>query len=70
MLDDLKLIHERDAEDTLGIAERQGRQLAHKFETSQKPVEAENIRLCRHGRIRLWPACSVPVGLAMTSRLS
>jgi glucose/mannose-6-phosphate isomerase len=31
MLDDLKLIHERDAEDTLGIAEKQGEQLLRKL---------------------------------------
>lgn len=43
MLDDLKLIHERDAQDTLGIAERQGKQLAHQFETSQQPVDVDNI---------------------------
>jgi glucose/mannose-6-phosphate isomerase len=43
MLDDLKLIHERDAQDTLGIAERQAAQLSHEFETSQQTVEADNI---------------------------
>ena len=32
MLDDLKLIHERDAQDTLGIAARQGEQLLHTFD--------------------------------------
>jgi glucose/mannose-6-phosphate isomerase len=32
MLDDLKLIHQRDADDALGIAEKQGAQLLHKFE--------------------------------------
>lgn len=32
MLDDLKLIHERDAQDILGIAAKQGRQLLHDFE--------------------------------------
>lgn len=31
MLDDLKYIHERDAQDSLGIAERQGEQLRHNF---------------------------------------
>lgn len=31
MLDDLKLIHERDAQDALGIAEKQGEQLRHEF---------------------------------------
>src|SRR3982751_2773424 len=32
MLDDLKLIHERDAQNALGIAEGQWRQLLHGFE--------------------------------------
>ncbi len=32
MLDDLKLIHQRDTEDALGIAEKQGGQLLHTFE--------------------------------------
>lgn len=32
MLDDLKLIHERDAQDALGIAEKQWQQLLHAFE--------------------------------------
>ncbi|MEK7152485.1 MAG: bifunctional phosphoglucose/phosphomannose isomerase [Patescibacteria group bacterium] len=31
MLDDLKLIHERDAQDALGIAEHQGQQLTYDF---------------------------------------
>lgn len=31
MLDDLKLIHERDAQDALGIAEKQGQQYLHNF---------------------------------------
>jgi glucose/mannose-6-phosphate isomerase len=43
MLDDLKQIHERDAQDTLGIAERQGSQLLEEFETSQQPVDVDNI---------------------------
>jgi hypothetical protein len=32
MLDDLKMIHERDAQDALGIAEKEGSQLAHAFQ--------------------------------------
>ncbi|MGC1176938.1 MAG: SIS domain-containing protein, partial [Candidatus Saccharimonadales bacterium] len=32
MLDDLKLIHERDAQDALGVAEKQARQLTYDFE--------------------------------------
>jgi glucose/mannose-6-phosphate isomerase len=32
MLDDLKLIHERDAQDALGVAEKQGQQLLQQYE--------------------------------------
>ena len=32
MLDDLKLIHEKDAQDALGIAEKQWQQLEYNFE--------------------------------------
>lgn len=32
MLDDLKMIHERDAQDALGMAERQWQQLAHEYQ--------------------------------------
>lgn len=67
MLDDLKLIHERDAQDTLGIAERQGEQLAYEFETSQKPVEAGNIVYAGMGGSALaailsvsWPGYTKP----------
>jgi glucose/mannose-6-phosphate isomerase len=34
MLDDLKYIHQRDAQDALGIVEKQWQQLQHKFEIS------------------------------------
>lgn len=37
MLDDLKMIHERDSEDTLGIAEKQWQQYLHKFNFEWKP---------------------------------
>lgn len=70
MLDDLKLIHERDAEDTLGIAERQGKQLEHVFETSQKPVTADNIVYAGMGGSALaallstsWPGYDRPFEL-------
>lgn len=43
MLDDLKVIHERDQQDTLGIAERQWQQLSYEFEVFQYQVEIENI---------------------------
>lgn len=42
MLDDLKLIHQRDTEDALGIAEKQGEQLLQELEV-QGNVAFENI---------------------------
>lgn len=43
MLDDLKYIHERDAQDTLGIAEKQYYQLEDKFDVPELQHGAENI---------------------------
>jgi len=43
MLDDLKMIHERDAQDALGIAEKAWQQLQYEFDVQQGPVDAENI---------------------------
>lgn len=67
MLDDLKLIHERDAQDTLGIAERQWQQLNYEFETSQLPLEIDNIVYAGMGGSSLaallstsWPGYEVP----------
>lgn len=70
MLDDLKLIHERDVEDTLGIAERQWQQLLHEFETGQQPVEVDNIVFAGMGGSALaavvsqsWPGYDRPFEL-------
>jgi glucose/mannose-6-phosphate isomerase len=67
MLDDLKLIHERDAQDTLGIAERQWQQLGHSFEINQQPVEIDNIVYAGMGGSALaavvstsWPGYQIP----------
>lgn len=67
MLDDLKLIHERDVADTLGIAERQAKQLEETFETSQGPIEVDNIIYAGMGGSALaavvsqsWPGYRVP----------
>ncbi len=67
MLDDLKQIHERDAQDTLGIAERQWQQLSYDFETSQTPVDADNIVYSGMGGSALaailsisWPGYKLP----------
>lgn len=37
MLDDLKYIHQKDAQDALGVAEKQGQQVAHQFSLSVQP---------------------------------
>ena len=70
MLDDLKMIHERDAQDTLGIAERQCQQLGYEFEVSQTPVTAENIVYAGMGGSALaalvsevWPGYTLPFQL-------
>lgn len=70
MLDDLKMIHERDAQDTLGIAERQGQQLEYEFNVSQQPVEVDNIVYAGMGGSALaavlsesWPGYSLPFKL-------
>jgi glucose/mannose-6-phosphate isomerase len=67
MLDDLKLIHERDAADTLGIAERQWQQVGYEFETGQQAVEVDNIVYAGMGGSALaaivsesWPGYTLP----------
>jgi glucose/mannose-6-phosphate isomerase len=56
MLDDLKYIHQRDAQDALGVAEKQWQQLQHKYDVEVKssgPVN--NIVLGGMGG-SAWPA--------------
>lgn len=67
MLDDLKLIHERDPQDTLGIAERQFQQLAHQFEVHQPRLDVDNIVYAGMGGSSLaalvsisWPGYDKP----------
>lgn len=67
MLDDLKLIHERDTDDTLGIAERQWQQLTEKFEVSVDGSGIENIVYSGMGGSALaallsvtWPGYNIP----------
>jgi glucose/mannose-6-phosphate isomerase len=67
MLDDLKMIHERDVQDTLGIAERQAAQLGYNFGLTQERVSAANIVYAGMGGSALaavvstsWPGYSVP----------
>jgi glucose/mannose-6-phosphate isomerase len=68
MLDDLKLIHQRDAQDALGVAEKQWQQLSHDY-TVELPelTDITNIVLAGMGGsslpgvyLRSWPGTKVP----------
>src|SRR5690348_11377197 len=72
MLDDLKLIHERDAQDLLGIATRQWQQLMHtfKFEGNTSFSDIQNVVYAGMGGsalagefVNVWPKLSVPFEL-------
>ncbi len=68
MLDDLKYIHERDAQDALGVASKQWQQLSHVFNIElPKRGPVENIILAGMGGSALpgvfmqsWPGLRVP----------
>ncbi len=67
MLDDLKLLHEKDPQDTLGIAERQYKQLDHQFEVTQPQLDVDNIVYAGMGGSSLaalvsisWPGYDKP----------
>lgn len=68
MLDDLKVIHERDAQDALGVAEKQWQQLRYDYKVELKLNDAvQNVVLAGMGGSALaatmftsWPGLSVP----------
>lgn len=70
MLDDLKYIHERDAQDALGVAERQWQQLEYGFTTdfgNLSNIKYDNVVLGGMGGSALaaligtvWPGLAVP----------
>jgi glucose/mannose-6-phosphate isomerase len=67
MLDELKYIHQRDAQDALGIAEKQYQQLAHEFDKPLLKQPIENIVYAGMGGSALaplisqsWPGYKVP----------
>lgn len=77
MLDDLKLIHERDAQDALGVAEKQWQQLVHKYDV-QKVTDAQisSIVLAGMGGSALpgvilssWARPNVPFEIARDYRI-
>lgn len=67
MLDDITYLHDKDPQDTLGIAERQWQQLSHEFTVEQAPFAAANIVYAGMGGSSLaaamsqtWPGYTVP----------
>ena len=67
MLDDLKLIHEKDAQDALGITEKQWQQVAYEFDSQKLSFTPENIVFAGMGGSALaaqmaltWPGFNIP----------
>jgi glucose/mannose-6-phosphate isomerase len=67
MLDDLKLIHERDAQDALGAAARQVEQLNYEFDIFQDQLAIQNIVVAAMGGsaaaallTQSWPGYKLP----------
>lgn len=68
MLDDLKYIHEKDAQDALGVIEKQWKQLMQHYEVSFTPTEdIRNVVLSGMGGsawpalyVQVWPGITVP----------
>ncbi len=67
MLDDLKYIHEKDAQDALGVAEKQWEQLVYDFAMPELSFPVENIVYAGMGGSALaaqvslsWPGYSLP----------
>ncbi|HVI60924.1 MAG TPA: hypothetical protein VM535_02065, partial [Candidatus Saccharimonadales bacterium] len=69
MLDDLKMIHQRDPQDALGVAEKQWRQLTHEFNVELPDFDdIGNVVLAGMGGSALpavflssWPGVTVPL---------
>lgn len=71
MLDDLKYIHEKDAQDALGIAEKQWKQLEQTYAIPELSYEVQNIVVGGMGGSALaalvsqsWPSYQVPFEIA------
>lgn len=72
-LDDLKMIHERDAQDALGVAEKQWEQLGHQFEITNLSGDYQNIVYAGMGGSALsallsqtWPSHNLPFEMCRT----
>ena len=69
MLDDLKMIHERDAQDALGIAEKQWQQLQYEYRVpSTEYRDIQNVVLAGMGGsawpakyLQSWPETTLPL---------
>ena len=69
MLDDLKMIHDRDADDALGVAEKQWQQLQHDFDVTLPDYgEILNVVITGMGGstlpavyLKSWPGTLVPL---------
>lgn len=73
VLDDLKMIHERDAQDALGVAENQWQQLLHNFELPDIEGDFKNVVYAGMGGSSLsawlsqaWPGHSLPFEVCKT----
>src|SRR5690349_9904337 len=72
MLDDLKMIHERDAQDSLGVAAKQWQQLKHVYDTDFKSDgRIDNVVVGGMGGsalaaeiINSWPGLEKPFQIA------
>lgn len=68
MLDDLKMIHERDADDALGVVDKQWQQLQHSFDVELPHYEGiQNVVLAGMGGsalpavfLKSWPGVNAP----------
>lgn len=68
MLDDLKYIHDRDADDALGVAQKQYQQLAYTYDVDLGHIQdVKNVVLAGMGGsalpgvfIKSWPGATVP----------
>ncbi len=77
MLDDLKYIHQRDAQDALGIAEKQWQQYQHDYGFSWQPEhEIQTIVVAGMGgsglaakSAKTWPGLSIPYEVVQDYKL-
>lgn len=77
MLDDLKVIHERDVQDALGVNGKQWQQLGHEFGVSFQPQnEILNVVLAGMGGsalgalfVQAWPGLALPFEIVRNYKL-